>query len=96
MHTISTKVANSSALLHVHVGVASNQPKYTRSILREVQSHDLNHLQSPSGKMFEQAVHVAFYTYKWLQFAVADTALISSVSCANNSDRIHILPNFTL
>ena len=71
VHTISTKVANSSALL----GVASNQPKYTRSILREVQSHDLNHLQSPSGEMFEQVVHVAFYTYKWLQFAVADTAL---------------------
>ena len=39
----------------------------------EVRSHKFNRLQSPYGKMLQKAVHIAFYTYKWLQFAVADT-----------------------
>ena len=49
--------------------------KYIRSTdLREFQTRGFIRLLWSSGKTGEQAVHGIFYTYKWLQFAVADSA----------------------
>ena len=91
VHTTSTKVATAPLLCWVLWVI---DRKYRGSTnLREVRSHKFNRLQSPSGKTLQQAVHVVFYTYKWLQFAIADTVW-EGTSCANNSNWIYMLYEF--
>ena len=50
------------------------QSKTLQRIPSKDRSHDFDRLQSPSGKTLQQAVDAVFNIYKWLQFAVADTA----------------------